>query len=118
MENKKLTKREKFAMVMEYVTDNEMLTEFLQNEINLLTKKASSSTKSKTQVENEGIKDVILNALIEIGESITITDLQKTNEELGKLSNQKISALMTQLKNEGKVERIQDKKKSYFKANV
>ncbi len=118
MENKKLTKREKFAMVMEYVTDNKMLTEFLQNEINLLTKKASSSTKSKTQVENEGIKDVILNALIEIGESITITDLQKTNEELGKLSNQKISALMTQLKNEGKVERIQDKKKSYFKANV
>jgi len=118
MENKKLTKREKFAMVMEYVTDNEMLTEFLQNEINLLTKKASSSTKSKTQVENEGIKEVILNALVEIGESITITDLQKTNEELGKLSNQKISALMTQLKNEGKVERIQDKKKSYFKASV
>ena len=118
MENKKLTKREKFAMVMEYVTDNEMLTEFLQNEINLLTKKASSSKKTKDQVENEGIKDVILNALIEIGEGITITDLQKANEELGKLSNQKISALMTQLKNEGKVERIQDKKKSYFKANV
>lgn len=118
MENKKLTKKEKFAMVMEYVTDNEMLTEFLQNEINLLTKKASSSSKSKTQVENEGIKEIILNTLIEIGEGITITDLQKVNEELGKLSNQKISALMTQLKNEGKVERIQDKKKSFFKASV
>ena len=50
---KKLTKKEKFAMVMEYVTDNAMLVEFLQNEINLLEKKSSSSAKSKNQIENE-----------------------------------------------------------------
>ena len=42
MENKKMTKKEKFAMIKEYIKDNEMLMEFIDNEINLLTKKASS----------------------------------------------------------------------------
>lgn len=118
MENKKLTKKEKFAMVMEYVTDNAMLVEFLQNEINLLEKKSSSSAKSKNQVENENIKERIVIALKEIENPITITDLQKSNEDMAQYSNQKISALLTQLVNEKKVERIVDKKKTYFKALV
>lgn len=115
---KKLTKKEKFAMVMEYVTDNEMLMEFLQNEINLLEKKASSSAKTQTQKENENIKDNIITALIEIDTPVTITELQKANDEMAKYSNQKISALLTQLHKENRVERIVDKKKTYFKALV
>lgn len=121
MENKKLTKKEKFAMVMEYVTDNEMLTEFLQNEINLLTKKANSSVKSKTQIENESIKERILAILVENKDSqYTITEFQNTFEEfaVGKYTNQKLSALFNQLVDKQELVKVIDKKKTYFKANV
>ena len=120
MENKRLTKKDKFAMIREYVLDNTMLVEFIDNEIYLLSKKASSSV-TKTQVENKNIKDRIYALLVEnSNRQFTITEFQKEFEEFGvdKYSNQKLSALFTQLKEEGKVERIPDKKKSYFKASV
>ncbi len=116
MENKKLTKKEKFAMIKEYIQDNEMLMEFIDNEINLLNKKASSSAKSKTQVENENIKVVIVNLLKSTSLQYTITDFQNAFEEMKDYSNQKLSALFTQLYKENKIERIVDKKKTYFKA--
>ena len=55
---------------------------------------------------------LVLNQILE--------EKQKEFEEFGvdKYSNQKLSALFTQLKNELKIEKIQDKKKSYFKASV
>jgi peroxiredoxin len=118
MENKKMTKKEKFAMIKEYIQDNEMLMEFIDNEIYLLTKKASSSAKSKTQVENESIKEKIVNILKEIDAPVTITDMQKTNDYMAQYSNQKLSALLTQLIDEKKVQRVVDKKKAYFKALV
>lgn len=115
MENKKLTKKEKFAMIKEYIADNEMLMEFIDNEINLLNKKASSSAKTQTQKENENIKEKIVVALREINRPVTITELQNENVEMGNYSNQKISALLRQLVEEKLVERIPDKKKTYFK---
>lgn len=119
MENKKLTKKEKFAMVKEYVLDNPMLVEFLDNEIDLLNKKASSSAKTKTQKDNEIIKERILGILnANRDNQYTISEFQATFEEfsIDKYTNQKLNALFTQLKNEGKIERVQDKKKSYFRA--
>ena len=114
MENKKLTKKEKFAMIKEYIADNEMLMEFIDNEINLLTKKASSSAKTKTQIENENIKDKIVATLRELDRPVLITELQNANTELATYSNQKISALLTQLVNANIVKREVDKKKAYF----
>lgn len=116
MENKKLTKKEKFAMIKEYIQDNEMLMEFIDNEINLLNKKASSSAKTKNQVENENIKEKIVELLKTKDMQYTITDFQNAFEEMKEYSNQKLSALFTQLHKENKVERIVDKKKTYFKA--
>ena len=113
-EIKKLTKKEKYGMVLDYIQDNEMLVEFINNEINLLTKKASSSSKTQTQKENENIKDKIVAVLTDIGTPITITDMQKSNEDMAVYSNQKISALLTQLVNEKRVIRTVDKKKTYF----
>ena len=118
MENKKLTKKEKFAMIKEYIADNEMLMEFIDNEINLLTKKASSSTKSQTQKENDNIKEKIVELLSSTDMQYTITEFQNAFEEMKAYSNQKLSALFTQLHKENKIERIVDKKKTYFKANV
>lgn len=118
MENKKLTKKEKFAMIKEYIQDNEMLMEFIDNEINLLTKKASSSAKSKNQVENDNIKEKIVELLKSTNMQYTITEFQNAFEDMKVYSNQKLSALFTQLYKENQIERIVDKKKTYFKASV
>ena len=117
-EIKKLTKKEKYGMVLDYIKDNEMLVEFINNEINLLEKKASSSSKTKTQIENEAIKEKIVATLTEIAIPMTITDMQSNSTELAVYSNQKISALLTQLVNEKRVSRVVDKKKAYFMVEV
>lgn len=113
-EIKKLTKKEKYGMVLNYIQDNEMLVEFINNEINLLNKKASSTSKTSTQKENEVIKEKIVALLIEIGQPITITDLQKNSEDMAKYSNQKLSALLKQLHDDKIVNKFTDKKKTYF----
>lgn len=112
----KLTKKDKFNMLKEIVVDlgNDMLVEFIDNELSLLEKKSSKSTQTKTQVENEKIKDLIVDMLVELGKPVSITELQKSNDNLGVLSNQKISSLLTQLKEENRVVRVEEKKKAYF----
>lgn len=113
-EMKKLTKKEKFGMVLDYIQDNEMLKEFIENEINLLTKKASSTSKTQTQKDNEVIKEKLVALLTELARPITITELQKVNAEMGAYSNQKLSALLKQLHDEKVVNKFTDKKKTYF----
>ena len=118
MTNKKVTKREKFEMLkaIAEVKANPMLTEFIDHELELLAKKNASEKKpTAQQVANEGLKDVILNVLKENGGLMTITDIQKSAEELADLSNQRISALVRQMVGES-VERVEDKRKAYFKA--
>ena len=119
MTNKKVTKREKFEMLkaMAEVKANPMLMEFIDHELELLAKKNASEKKpTAQQVANEGLKQTIVDALIENGGLMTVTDVQKSCEELSELSNQRISALLRQLKDDGKVERVEDKRKAYFKA--
>lgn len=119
MTNKKVTKREKFEMLkaLSEVQANPMLTEFIEHELELLAKKNTSEKKpTAVQQANEGLKEVILNVLTENGGLMTVTDIQKSCEELAELSNQKVSALIRQLKDDGKVEKVEDKRKSYFKA--
>ena len=119
MTNKKITKREKFEMLkaMAEVQANPMLMEFIDHELELLAKKNASEKKpTAQQVANEGLKEVILNVLAENGGLMTITDIQKSCEELAELSNQKVSALVRQMKEDGKVIKVEDKRKSYFQA--
>ena len=76
-------------------------------------KKNSAEKKpTATQVANEGIKNVILEALGE--KSMTITEMQKANSELAELSNQKISALLKPMTENGSVKREEIKRKAYF----
>ena len=110
----KKTKKIYFNELLKVVKGNEELENFIQHELELLDKKSSSKTPSKTQIENESIKSTILNVLVENAKQMTITDIQSANSELAEFSNQKISALLTQLINESKVIRIVDKKKAYF----
>ena len=116
---KKMTKREQFEMLANIaeVKANPMLMEFIAHELELLAKKNTSEKKpTAQQVANEGIKQTIIDVLTENGGLMTITDIQKASADLADLSNQKLSALVRQLKDAGMVEKVEDKRKSYFKA--
>lgn len=117
-EIKKLTKKDYFKELKELVIDRQDLVDFIDHEIELLTKKGSKSTPTKTQVENEAIKEKIVATLVELDRYATITDIQNANTELADLSNQKVSALLKQLVDTNVVEKMLDKKKAYFKASA
>ena len=112
MTNKK-TKKDLFLEVREVVAGNEELVAFIDHELELLNKKAS--TKS-TKVNNEqvALMEKIVNALNEIGRSVTISELQKENAEMAEYSNQKLSAMLKKLVDNKQVTKMVDKKKSYF----
>ena len=119
MTNKKMTKRDYYnaLLALKEVKGNEELVKFINHELELLAKKNSAEKKpTAVQIANESIKEVILETLKENGGMMTISEMQKANAELGEMSNQRISALVRQLKEDGKVERIEDKRKAYFKA--
>ena len=115
MAEKKLTKREMFEGIKaKYdLTDKEV--EFIDHEIDLLSRKNSKDRKpSAQQVANEGIKVAIVKYLTNEGCAKTITEIIKGAEDLAELSNQRVSALCRQLIDEGKIVRTEDKRKAYF----
>ena len=117
-EIKKLTKKDYFNELKGLVADRQDLVDFIDHEIELLSKKSSRTTPTKTQVENEKIKEKIVATLVELDKYATITDIQNANTELADLSNQKISALLKQLYDNKIIEKVIDKKKAYFKASA
>ena len=115
----KVTKRERFEQLMEIVKASEVensaeLVAFIEHEVELLTKKNSRSGKpTKTQVENEAIKIQIVSILERVGKPMTVTQLL-AESELADLSNQKVSALLTQLRKTGRVVRTIEKKVAFY----
>lgn len=117
MSNKKMTKREMFEQIKANYDLTAAEVAFIDHELELLAKKNSADKKpTAQQVANEGLKSVILETLSVNGGLMTVTDVQKSCAELSELSNQRVSALLRQLKDDGKVERVEDKRKAYFKA--
>lgn len=122
MENKKMTKKETINLLIDVlmgnkeVEDMQIFIDFLVHERELLEKKSSNSGQTKTQKENETIKEKIVATLKELDKYSTITDIQNANTELGEYSNQKISALLKQLVDSEVITKMVDKKKAYFKA--
>ena len=112
MTNKK-TKRDLFLEVREVVAGNEELVAFVDHELELLDKKASTKS-TKVNDEQVSLMEKIVNALNEIGRSVTISELQKENAEMAEYSNQKLSAMLKKLVDNKQVTKIIDKKKSYF----
>lgn len=115
----KVTKRERFAQLMEIVKASEVensaeLVAFIEHEVELLAKKNSRSGKpTKTQVENETIKAQIVSVLERVNKPMTVTQLL-AESELADLSNQKVSALLTQLRKSDKVVRTIEKKVAFY----
>lgn len=125
----KVTKLQKFEMLRNWITEIEnaaidesieltegqpeeltMLIEFIDREMELLRNKRNkaSGKSTKSQKENEGVKEQILETLA--AGRMTATEV---GNALG-ISVQKASALLRQLKEENKIVRIEEKKKVYF----
>lgn len=116
----KLTKAQKFAMLKEIpaVKENATLVEFIDHELELLAKKNSADKKpTAQQTANDGIKAEILEGMAE-GKLYTITDLIKEIPDCADLTNQRVSALVRQLIANGSVERVEEKRKAYFRKVV
>ena len=116
MENKKMTKRDYFNAILkvEEIKGNPSLVEFINHELDLLAKKNSSERKpNATQKANEGLKVEILECMEE-SRIYTIGEMLKEFPVCAELSNQKVSVILHQMKDEGTVKRIEEKKKVYF----
>lgn len=121
MANKKV-KRDYFMEIREIVKENADLVAFVDHELDLLARKNTGNSQTKTQKENLVIAEMLLEELAKIGKAVTITDLMGASEVIqnyvlengNKLTNQKISAIFKQQVDAGKVVKTIDKKKSYF----
>lgn len=93
------------------VTVAEMV-DFCKGRIAVLDNKSASRKPTKTQKENEELKEKVLAVLGSKG--ITVSEVMTKDADLGALSNQKVSALLKSLVNDGKVAREKDKKTTVF----
>ena len=109
----KMTKRDYFNQILSNYPLTADEKAFINHELELLDKKnASSGSKNPTanQKANEGLKSEILDVMA--------PNTRYTVSEIGKLigieSNQKVSALVRQLKDSGQVIRTEEKGRAYF----
>lgn len=131
MLKEKATKIEKLELLATIIegsalerADKDVLFDFIGNEIRLLTEKSKKSSGGSKV--NDGIATLVLQVLAEHENAITVAEmleddrLQNYAEGEGdkvkiiKMSGQKLSAIVSKLKKEGKVIRTEIKKRAYF----
>lgn len=109
----KMTNKNALAYVVANCEVPVEVKEKLEGMIAQLEKKSSSDRKpSKTQIENEGYKSLIMDIMSD--ELMTVTDIMKAVPEFADFSNQKVAALVKSLLTEGKVTKTTEKGRSYF----
>ena len=125
-----ITKAMKFDAVADFLANSDAefqiadtavsasdLADFLRHESEMASKRNSSKGMTKTQKDNEPIKENILAILEDADHGMTVKELIAT-DELCNYTPQKISALLTLLRKEKKVRRDYQKKIAYFSLGV
>ena len=117
MANKK-TKREHYNELRVLANGNDELIEFIDHEIELLNKKNSAERKpTANQLDNVKIKKIIKE---NIGTNrYTITEMIKTilsGTEWAEITCSRLTAICTQMVEEGDLVRDVDKRKAYYRA--
>lgn len=117
--SKKPTKRDHFNTLLQLpeVAANPTLVEFINNELDLLARKNNSDNKKPTEkdIANQGLKTAILEFATASGEQHTVTDFIKNVPACAGLSQQKISAMVRQMVEDGNLEKVIVKRVSYFR---
>lgn len=113
--SKKITIGEQFDEVIEILKANgyEAQAEFIAERKDKHNAKNANRKPTKVQTENEVLKEELLKGM-EIGKTYTITDLIKSIPAISELTNQRVSALVRQLKENDLVVRTEVKGKAYF----
>lgn len=119
----KMTDTMKFNRLAEIVAladisaeEKTLFAEFIAHKVDLIAKKKSSKSETAQDKANRQTMNFILEALAENADGMTITQLTKVPNiaEIEGNSNHRISALVTKLKNAGKVTRTEIKGVAYF----
>ena len=117
--SKKLTKRDHFNALLQIseVAANPALVGFINNELDLLARKNNSDNKKPTEkdIANKELKTAILEFATAGGEQYTVTDFIKNVPACAGLSQQKISAMVRQMVEDGNLEKVIVKRVSYFR---
>lgn len=118
MAEKKITKREVLTAMLEVegIASNEMFTEFIKHELELLEKKTANRKSAKSDETNVKLANLVFDTLAEKGVGLTASEVIKANAEFNGLSTPKMTALLKILMEEGRVVRIEEGKKITFKA--
>ena len=116
--NRKPTKRDRFnaLLAIPAVAEDAELVEFINHEIELLDKKNTAERKpTAKQVENAGFKADIL-AWMEPDTKYLSADVAKGVPSIiaAGITPNRVTAMLTQLVNDGAVIRTEDKRKSYY----
>ena len=120
MAEKKITKREVVEMMLadSNIASNEVYVAYLKNELELLKKKSANRKVTKNQTENAEIKEVIIDVLDRMGKGrageIQLAIQATDKEKYATLTNQRTSAILKQMIDEGTVVKTIDKKVSTF----
>lgn len=114
---KKMTKAQMFVQIKanHNLTPDEVA--FIDHELELLAKKNSAEKKpTAQQTANTSIGEAIIAHLsAEPNRLFTITELIKEIPECSELTNQRVSAIVRGLKDSGAVERVEEKRKAFFR---
>ena len=110
-----MTKKEMFECIdMFFPTENEnreLIHEFCLHEIELLSKKNRARVSKKSK-DNEILANEVLDILDACGKPLTVTEVIKEGNL--SYSNQKITAVLLWLVNEGKATQVREKRVSKY----
>lgn len=116
----KITKRDNFELLLtiEDVANNERLVEFINHELELLKNKSKSRKSSKDKPENIELAKNILSILGGAEDGMLVSEILVQGLKLGVFSDTvttpKLTSLLKNLKDEGKVTRTVKGKKAIY----
>ena len=120
MADEKKTQREFFNEIIAMAEANGRtdLADFARGRIEALDKKSANKKPTKTQEANEVLKDTIEDVLSESDKALTVTEILASGKFEALTSPQKISALLKQMIEAGRVAKSVEKKVSRFSVVV
>ena len=111
---RKPTKRQMFEELKKVPGLTPEQVAFIDHELELLAKKNAGERKqTPTQVANEALKVAIVEGL-EAERKYTVTEVIKEVPACAGLTNQKVTPLVNQLVEDGKLVKTTEKRRSYF----
>ena len=114
MVEKRVTKKENFTEIRDILVEmgRDDLVAFVDNELDLLAKRASKKTLTKVQKENLELVEEIYNTLAGCETPVTVTELMSILN--GDFSSQKITALLKKLVDSERAVKVTEKGKTYY----